>query len=112
MIPSLVPRVPFVDHRIVELARSMPIELKIRQGRGKWRLRQVLDRCVRRELIDLANAVFGIPIGQRLRGPLRNWAKDPFIQSRLDRASFLHLRHRCKAWNDNLSGQRDGTPRL
>ena len=42
MASSLETRAPFLDHRVVEFALGMPIELKIRNNKGKWALREIL----------------------------------------------------------------------
>jgi asparagine synthetase B (glutamine-hydrolysing) len=41
---SLETRAPFLDHRVAELAWQLPLSLKLRNGVGKWALRQLLDR--------------------------------------------------------------------
>lgn len=76
MAVSLEARAPFLDMRVFAHAWALPLSDKIRGGRGKHILRDILYRHVSRELIDRPKQGFGVPIGQWLRGPLRSWADD------------------------------------
>jgi asparagine synthase (glutamine-hydrolysing) len=71
MATSLEVRAPLLDHRVVELALSMPASLKRRRGSMKWILRQLLYKRVPRELIDRPKMGFGVPLGDWFRRPLR-----------------------------------------
>jgi asparagine synthase (glutamine-hydrolysing) len=112
MACSLETRVPFLDHRVVELAWRLPMDMKVRGNVGKWALRQVLYKHVPRELIERPKAGFGIPVGVWLRGPLREWAEDLLNEQRLRDEGFLNPQPIRQAWAQHLSGRHDWTARL
>ena len=112
MASSLETRVPFLDHRVAELAWQLPLGMKIMDGQGKWPLRQVLYKHVPRELIERPKAGFGIPVGQWLRGPLRQWAENLLDENRLNAEGYFYSVPIHKKWGEHLSGRRDHTASL
>ena len=112
MATSLETRLPYLDHRVAELAWRLPLGMKIRGRQGKWALRQILYRYVPRELIERPKAGFGIPVGIWLRGPLRDWAEALLAEERLMREGYLVPAPIRQAWREHLSGQRDWTQQL
>lgn len=107
MAVSLEVRVPMLDHRLVEFAWRLPMEVKIREGTGKWVLRQVLYRHVPKELVDRPKTGFGFPVGEWLRGPLRDWAEALLDERRVREQGYLHAGAIREAWEGHLSGSID-----
>ena len=105
MAVSLETRAPFLDRDVMEFAWSLPMSMKLRDGRGKWILRQLLDRHVPRELIERPKMGFGIPLDDWLRGPLRDWAGDLLAEDRLRREGFLRPDAITAAWQAHQHGQ-------
>lgn len=112
MACSIEGRVPMLDHRVVELAWRLPLDLKIRNGQGKWLLREVLYRHVPRELIERPKQGFGIPLGAWLRGPLREWADSLLNESRLLHEGYFHPGPIRKMWLEHLDGRANWQPQL
>lgn len=107
MHSSLESRAPLLDHRVAELAFSLPERFLVRENVGKWALRRVLDRYVPRNLIERPKAGFSIPLGEWLRGPLRAWAEDLLEPSRLASEGYLDGDKVGRMWSEHLLGKFD-----
>ena len=104
---SLETRVPFLDHRLIEFAWTLPLQYKIAGGVGKQVLRNVLFRHVPRELIERPKQGFGVPLGEWLRGPLRDWAESLLSEQRLHEDGFFHPGPVRAKWQEHQSGKKE-----
>lgn len=75
MAVALEARAPFLDRRMFDFAWSLPETQKIRNGKGKWLLRQALARHLPPALFERPKQGFAMPVGAWLRGPLKPWAE-------------------------------------
>jgi len=107
MAVGLETRVPLLDHRIVEFAWGLPLNLKLRDGQTKWLLREVLYRQVPRTLIERPKQGFAVPLDAWLHGPLRDWAEALLDPVRLRAAGFLDAALVQKHWQEHLQGSRN-----
>ncbi|MDA0375228.1 MAG: asparagine synthase C-terminal domain-containing protein, partial [Planctomycetota bacterium] len=112
MSVSLETRAPFVDPSVIESAWRVPLDLKIRDGRGKWILRQILYGHVPAELIERPKTGFGVPIGQWLRGPLREWAEELLAPRALEDDGLIDPATLRSTWAEHCAGTRDWTTRI
>ncbi len=104
---SLETRVPFLDHRVVELAWRLPLHMKIRDGQGKWPLRQLLYKYVPRALIERPKQGFAIPLGEWLRGPLRDWAEHLLNPVRLSEQGYFRSEPIRQKWQEHVTKKRN-----
>ena len=102
---SLESRVPMLDHRVVELAWQMPLRMKLRNGEGKWLLKQLLRKHVPVALHDRPKKGFGMPVGDWIRGDMREWAEALLETGRLRREGFLDVQRVHEHWSRHLDGQ-------
>jgi asparagine synthase (glutamine-hydrolysing) len=107
MAVSLEVRVPVIDHRVFELAWSLPFEWKVNGSSGKLILQDVLSRYVPRSLFDRPKMGFGVPIDEWLRGPLRDWAEGLLDERRLEEQGLLNPKPIRQKWYEHLAGTTD-----
>lgn len=100
MAVSLEAREPLLDHRLFEFAARLPERMLIRDGRGKWILRQVLYRTVPKELVDAPKRGFALPVAGWVVGPLRDWAEALISEDRLRRDGFFKPHAVRSAWQN------------
>ena len=113
MAVSLETRVPFLDHRVAELAARIPLDMKVRGGRGQAYPAQAARRaCVPRELFERPKAGFAIPVGEWIKGPLRPWAEELLEPGAMRAEGWFDPDAVQRRWRDHLSGRRDSTPAI
>jgi asparagine synthase (glutamine-hydrolysing) len=112
MAVSLETRVPFLDHRVAEVAARIPTSLKISGGEGKKILRKLLYKEAPRELFERPKAGFAMPVSEWLKGPLRNWAEELLDERRLKDEGWFDPAMVRRRWADHLSGRRDSAPAI
>ena len=109
MAVSLETRVPFLDHRVADVAARIPIEMKVQGGSGKAILRKLLYRHVPRELVERPKAGFAIPVGEWIKGPLRSWAEELMDPAAMAADGWFDPAVVHSRWQDHLKGRRDST---
>jgi asparagine synthase (glutamine-hydrolysing) len=107
MSASLEVRTPFLDHRVLEFAWSLPLDMRIRNRQGKWLVRRMLDRYIPRALIDRPKMGFDPPLGEWLRGPLRDWAETLISPERLRAHGHIDPSAVRRVWEDHLARRRN-----
>jgi len=112
MAVSLEARVPLLDHRVVEFAARVPTAWKVRHDQGKWLLRQVLYRYVPQALVERPKMGFGIPLGEWLRGDLREWCEDLLSPAMIRRQGCLDAATVSRMWREYLAGESNWSPYL
>jgi asparagine synthase (glutamine-hydrolysing) len=112
MAVSLEARDPLLDHRLLEFAATVPISLKLKDGRGKYLLRKTLEKRVPREILERGKHGFEAPIGEWLRGPLAPMADALLSDGRLRDRGIFEPREVSRLWTEHRDGRVDHRHRL
>jgi asparagine synthase (glutamine-hydrolysing) len=73
---SLEARSPLLDHEVIEFCATLPTNLKVRNGTGKYLLKKLAERYLPHDLLYRRKMGFAIPLGEWLRGPLQPMVRD------------------------------------
>lgn len=106
MSTSLETRAPMLDQRLHEFAWSLRPDQRVRDGRGKWLVREAVRAHVP-NIAGLPKRGFGVPLASWLRGPLRSWASDLLAPTSLDSSGLLDGALVREIWRRHLEGDQD-----
>lgn len=112
MAVSLEARAPLLDKRIYEYVWRLPAHMKIKEGKGKWLLREVLARHVPRKMFDRPKQGFSVPIEHWLRTDLKDWAQDLLDEQNLKSIGLLNYKYIGQIWEAHQRGCGNHTERL
>lgn len=110
MAVALEARVPLIDHRVVEFAWTLPTNFRIRNGVTKAPLRDLLGQFVPRHLFERPKSGFGIPVGDWVRGPMREWAEALLSPKKIRDGGILHPARVQALWQGHLDGKTNTAP--
>ncbi len=102
MAVSLESRLPFLNHKIVEFALSLPRNQLISRGRGKLMIRKFLESRIPNDILKLPKFGFGVPIQNWLRGDLKFWAYETIFSNRNDNLFDYDVLQRV--WEEHQNG--------
>jgi len=85
MATSVEARVPYLDHKLVEFAMSIPSHLKYRDGETKYILKRALEGVIPERVLNREKKGFGVPIDEWMRGPFGGFVEESLFNSSLRR---------------------------
>ncbi len=89
MATSVEARVPFLDHKLVEFAMSIPSSLKYRGGETKYILKRALEGVIPNRVLNREKKGFGVPIDDWMRGPFGSFVESAVLSSKLRRRGLF-----------------------
>ncbi len=107
MAVSLETRVPLLDLQVARAAWDIPASVHLKDGKGKWVLRQLLERYVPREMFDRPKSGFAIPLARWLRGELREWADALLDPVAIRREGYFAVTQIERRWRQHVRAQMD-----
>jgi asparagine synthase (glutamine-hydrolysing) len=84
-------RPPFLDHRIIEFAAGLPLDLKIRGARQKFLLKEVMRSKLPAAIVQRGKIGFDIPAHDWFRGPLRALLMETLATAEAEHAELFHF---------------------
>jgi asparagine synthase (glutamine-hydrolysing) len=82
MAVSLEARSPFLDHKVIEFAASLPEKFKLRGLTTKYLLKRILKKILPAENLDRRKMGFGVPVGHWLRGKLQPFLRETLLSEK------------------------------
>ena len=92
MANSIELRVPFLDHKVLEFAASLPSTYKLRRWTTKYVAKRALHHRVPREILKRRKAGFPVPYESWMRNELRGWVRDILLDRKTLQRGYFRRR--------------------
>ncbi|MSR76727.1 MAG: asparagine synthase (glutamine-hydrolyzing) [Candidatus Omnitrophica bacterium] len=112
MAYGLEARSPFLDHRIIEFAASLPFQYKLRSGVTKYLLKRMMRSKLPQDILDRPKQGFGVPISQWFRGELKKTAEQILLDPQTIGRSYFNSSEIHRIWAQHQSGEAQNGHRL
>jgi asparagine synthase (glutamine-hydrolysing) len=112
MANSLEARSPFLDHKVMEYAARLPVNLKLRGKESKYILKSAFGDLLPRENVERRKMGFGVPVGKWFRTELRELMRDALLSKESVERGYFNGAAVGKMVEDHLSGARDHSATL
>ena len=109
---DLVVKSPFLDPDLVELAATIPGDLKVRRTMNKHILKEAATRWIPRDLIYRPKKGFSIPVAAWLRGPWSDLARALLLSPELRHRGFLNGGYVSNLLDEHAAGVIDHSMRI
>ncbi len=110
MAYSVEVRSPFLDYRIIEYARSLPMHYKYEKGRQKKILRDILKEYIPEDVFNQPKRGFAVPIGNWMRNELKEEFTSALDDDFLNKVPNLNVERFKKLLQEHMDGKQDHTP--
>ena len=107
MAHALEVREPLMDHPLVEWMASLPSDLKLRGGEGKWLLKKTMEPHLPNDVLYRPKMGFAVPLARWFRGPLRERVRSALLEGELGRTGFFNRAYLEHLVDAHVSGRRD-----
>ncbi len=107
MAHSVEVRSPFLDYRIIEFARNLPIRFRYFPGKKKRILRDVLKKYIPEKVFNQPKRGFSIPLAEWIRKDLREEISDVLSERNLKMVYNLNIPKFSRMFNEHMDGKAD-----
>jgi len=112
MAHSLEARSPFLDHKVMEFAASLPPNLKLRGMETKFLLKDTLSDIVPQEILQRKKMGFGVPLDVWFRNDLKEMAYDVLLDQKSIERGYFRKEYVSKMLDEHVSKQYDHSYRI
>jgi asparagine synthase (glutamine-hydrolysing) len=109
MSSSIEVRVPFLDNDLVDFSQKIPLNLKQKNGQGKYILKKSMEDYLPKEIIYRPKTGFGAPLRHWMRNDLKDLVGDILSYESINKRGFFNAEEVQKMVALNYQGKIDAS---